>query len=183
MGHHRCVDFWLTSAPQPVEAYMDRAGRGGRRSRQGLRLPRHGVCCQGRRQPPLSIAMTKLTVNRLAGALDDLASHMDLDQFALASITEDHKEGVAAFLGAPQAAAQGSASERAAVHRPPSRHIWNSHKVYYGIFICTIRSDIYADLLANQGQLRRLSGGRPGVWPRGNPDPPKPCCRRLRTLQ
>jgi enoyl-CoA hydratase/carnithine racemase len=50
-------------------------------------------------QPPLSVAMTKLTVNRLAHALDDLASHMDADQFALASLTEDHKEGVAAFLG------------------------------------------------------------------------------------
>jgi len=42
--------------------------------------------------------MTKLTVNRLAHALDDLASHMDADQFALASLTEDHGEGVAAFL-------------------------------------------------------------------------------------
>jgi hypothetical protein len=30
-------------------------------------------------QPPLSVAMTKLTVNRLAHALDDLASHMDVD--------------------------------------------------------------------------------------------------------
>jgi enoyl-CoA hydratase len=49
-------------------------------------------------QPPLSVAMTKLTVNRLAHALDDLASHMDVDQFALASMTEDHKEGVQAFL-------------------------------------------------------------------------------------
>jgi enoyl-CoA hydratase len=49
-------------------------------------------------QPPLSVAMTKLTVNRLAHALDDLASHMDVDQFALASFSEDHKEGVSAFL-------------------------------------------------------------------------------------
>ncbi|THD63584.1 MAG: enoyl-CoA hydratase/isomerase family protein [Bradyrhizobium sp.] len=49
-------------------------------------------------QPPLSVAMTKLTVNRLTHALDDLTSHMDVDQFALASLTEDHKEGVAAFL-------------------------------------------------------------------------------------
>jgi enoyl-CoA hydratase len=49
-------------------------------------------------QPPLSVAMTKLTINRLTYALDDLASHMDVDQFALASLTEDHKEGVAAFL-------------------------------------------------------------------------------------
>src|SRR6201997_943378 len=51
------------------------------------------------RQPPMSVAMTKLTVNRLAHALDDLAAHMDIDQFALASLTEDHKEGVAAFIG------------------------------------------------------------------------------------
>ena len=50
-------------------------------------------------QPPLSVAMTKLTVNRLTHALDDLASHMDVDQFALASLSEDHKEGVEAFLG------------------------------------------------------------------------------------
>jgi enoyl-CoA hydratase/carnithine racemase len=50
-------------------------------------------------QPPLSVAMTKLTVNRLTHALDDLTSHMDVDQFALASLTEDHKEGVAAFHG------------------------------------------------------------------------------------
>jgi len=50
-------------------------------------------------QPPLSVAMTKLTVNRLTHALDDLASHMDVDQFALTSLnSEDHKEGVAAFL-------------------------------------------------------------------------------------
>src|SRR5437762_1911370 len=46
----------------------------------------------------LSVAMTKLTVNRLAHALDDLTSHMDVDQFALARLTEDHREGVAAFL-------------------------------------------------------------------------------------
>jgi enoyl-CoA hydratase len=39
-----------------------------------------------------------LTINRLAHALDDLASHMDVDQFALASLTADHREGVTAFL-------------------------------------------------------------------------------------
>lgn len=50
------------------------------------------------RQPPIAVAMTKLTVNRLAHALDDLTSHMDGDQFVLASMSEDHKEGVAAFL-------------------------------------------------------------------------------------
>jgi enoyl-CoA hydratase len=35
----------------------------------------------------------------MAHALDDLASHTDVDQFALASMSEDHEEGVAAFLG------------------------------------------------------------------------------------
>ncbi len=50
------------------------------------------------RQPPISAAMTKLTINRLTHALDDLTSHMDIDQFALATMTDDHKEGVAAFL-------------------------------------------------------------------------------------
>jgi enoyl-CoA hydratase len=50
------------------------------------------------RQPPISVAMTKLTVNRLTHVLDDLTSHMDGDQFLLAGMSEDHKEGVAAFL-------------------------------------------------------------------------------------
>ncbi|GHE49034.1 enoyl-CoA hydratase [Camelimonas fluminis] len=49
-------------------------------------------------QPPIPTAMTKQTVNRLTHALDDLASHMDVDQFALASLTDDHREGVDAFL-------------------------------------------------------------------------------------
>jgi len=49
-------------------------------------------------EPPIPVKMTKATVNRLAGALDDLASHMDLDQFVLTTTSEDHKEGVAAFL-------------------------------------------------------------------------------------
>lgn len=48
-------------------------------------------------QPAIPVAMTKQTVNRLAGALDDLASHMDLDQLALTCMTEDYREGVAAF--------------------------------------------------------------------------------------
>jgi enoyl-CoA hydratase/carnithine racemase len=48
--------------------------------------------------PPQSVTMTKTSINRLAGALDDLAAHMDTDQFALASMSEDHAEGVAAFL-------------------------------------------------------------------------------------
>lgn len=49
-------------------------------------------------QPPIPTMMTKTTVNRLSGALDDVASHMDRDQFALTNLSEDHAEGVAAFL-------------------------------------------------------------------------------------
>jgi enoyl-CoA hydratase/carnithine racemase len=48
--------------------------------------------------PPLPVAMVKTSVNRLSGALADLAAHMDGDQFLLASTSEDHAEGVAAFL-------------------------------------------------------------------------------------
>jgi enoyl-CoA hydratase/carnithine racemase len=48
--------------------------------------------------PPIPVAMTKTSINRLAGALDDLAAHMDGDQFALASLSADHAEGVAAFV-------------------------------------------------------------------------------------
>jgi enoyl-CoA hydratase len=49
-------------------------------------------------EPPLPVKMVKQTINRLSGALDDLASHMDLDQFVLTTTSEDHKEGVDAFL-------------------------------------------------------------------------------------
>lgn len=48
--------------------------------------------------PPIPVKMTKATVNRLAGAHDDLAAHMDLDQFALTTMSEDHREGVSAFF-------------------------------------------------------------------------------------
>jgi enoyl-CoA hydratase/carnithine racemase len=48
--------------------------------------------------PPLPVTMTKTSINRLVGALDDLAAHMDTDQFALASTSEDHAEGVSAFM-------------------------------------------------------------------------------------
>lgn len=49
-------------------------------------------------EPPIPVMMTKTTVDRLAGALDDLASHMDRDQYALTNMSEDFHEGVAAFL-------------------------------------------------------------------------------------
>jgi enoyl-CoA hydratase/carnithine racemase len=49
-------------------------------------------------EPPLPVKMTKATVNRLSGALDDLASHMDLDQYVLTTKSDDFIEGVSAFF-------------------------------------------------------------------------------------
>jgi enoyl-CoA hydratase/carnithine racemase len=48
-------------------------------------------------KPPVAVAMTKQTINALTTALDRLASHMDTDQFILSILSEDFKEGVAAF--------------------------------------------------------------------------------------
>ncbi len=48
-------------------------------------------------QPPVPVRMTKQSINALATALDHTASHMDLDQYALAYASEDFREGVAAF--------------------------------------------------------------------------------------
>jgi enoyl-CoA hydratase len=89
-----------------AEAHERGPGGGGGRSRQGPRRG-HGLATKVAAQLPLSVAMTKSTVNRLAHALDDLASHMDVDLFALASMTEDHKEGVAAFSSAASRSSRG----------------------------------------------------------------------------
>jgi enoyl-CoA hydratase len=48
-------------------------------------------------QPPIPVRMTKATVNHVAHALDDLASHMDSDQNVLTGLTEDYREGTSAF--------------------------------------------------------------------------------------
>jgi enoyl-CoA hydratase/carnithine racemase len=48
--------------------------------------------------PPLPVSMVKTSINRLSGALDDLAAHMDGDQYALTNTSEDFREGVAAFV-------------------------------------------------------------------------------------
>lgn len=48
--------------------------------------------------PPLPVRMTKMTINRLSGALADLGTHMDLDQFVLTTTSEDSREGITAFL-------------------------------------------------------------------------------------
>jgi len=48
-------------------------------------------------RPPAQGAMTKQTINALTTVMDHLASHMDTDQFILSIMSEDFKEGVAAF--------------------------------------------------------------------------------------
>ena len=50
------------------------------------------------RAPPIPVRMTKTTIDRISRAHDDPTVHMDLDQFVLTTRSEDHAEGVAAFL-------------------------------------------------------------------------------------
>jgi enoyl-CoA hydratase len=47
--------------------------------------------------PPLPVRMVKRSVNALSTALDDLSAHMDVDQYALTTMSEDFREGVASF--------------------------------------------------------------------------------------
>lgn len=48
--------------------------------------------------PPIPVRMAKAGINGAATALHRATSFMDLDQFALAATTEDHKEAIRAFL-------------------------------------------------------------------------------------
>ena len=50
------------------------------------------------KMPPIPVMMTKQTINALTTAFDKSVSHMDTDQFILSTMTEDFKEGLAAFL-------------------------------------------------------------------------------------
>ncbi|MBN1571834.1 MAG: enoyl-CoA hydratase/isomerase family protein [Deltaproteobacteria bacterium] len=50
------------------------------------------------KMPPVPVMMTKQTINALTTALDRTASYMDTDQYILSIMTEDFKEGVAAFM-------------------------------------------------------------------------------------
>jgi enoyl-CoA hydratase len=47
--------------------------------------------------PPLTVRITKRTINAYANALAPLAVHMDTDQVILTETTADHREAVAAF--------------------------------------------------------------------------------------
>jgi enoyl-CoA hydratase/carnithine racemase len=57
--------------------------------------------------PPIPVRMAKAGINGAATALHRATSFMDLDQFALAATTEDHKEAVLAFLEKRDAAFKG----------------------------------------------------------------------------
>lgn len=49
-------------------------------------------------KPPMPVEMTKLAVNSLFGDLEELSNHMDADQFALTTYTDEHRAGLSAFL-------------------------------------------------------------------------------------
>lgn len=48
--------------------------------------------------PPLPVRMTKQAVNAVTNALDSVGSYMDIDQFILCQMTEDHGEALSAFF-------------------------------------------------------------------------------------
>ncbi len=48
--------------------------------------------------PPVAVRMSKRTISELAALGASLASHMDLDQFALTASSQDYQEAVTAFL-------------------------------------------------------------------------------------
>lgn len=56
------------------------------------------------KKPAIPVSMTKQAVNNITGALDRTGIYMDPDQFLLTTYSEDHHEGVNAFLDkkAPQ---------------------------------------------------------------------------------
>lgn len=50
------------------------------------------------RLPPNAVRMTKASVNAAANALNHATTFMDLDQYALATTSEDYREAIKAFL-------------------------------------------------------------------------------------
>ncbi len=58
--------------------------------------------------PPLPVKMTKQSVNAIANALNHVSSYMDTDQSILCQMTQDHKEGMEAFLNRRPPSVKGS---------------------------------------------------------------------------
>lgn len=48
--------------------------------------------------PPIAVQMIKRSANAWAGALDQAVMHADADQWLLATLTDDFRQGVASFL-------------------------------------------------------------------------------------
>ena len=48
--------------------------------------------------PPLSVRMAKRAITAIATANNAAATYMDADQYALAALSDDHREAVAAFF-------------------------------------------------------------------------------------
>jgi len=49
-------------------------------------------------RPPIPVRMIKKGASMAAGALNQATSYMDIDQFTLATLSEDYAEGIQAFL-------------------------------------------------------------------------------------
>ena len=60
------------------------------------------------KQPPVAVQMIKKSVNQIVSALDQAVMHMDKDQFMLSNLSEDYKEGIAAFLQGREADFRGN---------------------------------------------------------------------------
>jgi enoyl-CoA hydratase/carnithine racemase len=58
--------------------------------------------------PPLPVKMTKQSINAIANALNHVSSYMDTDQSIVCQMTQDHKEGMEAFLKRRPPAFKGS---------------------------------------------------------------------------
>lgn len=49
-------------------------------------------------QPPIAAQMIKKSVNAISSAMDRAIMHIDTDQLLLTALTDDYREGIAAFL-------------------------------------------------------------------------------------
>ena len=71
----------------------DAVGEGGQALDLALDMARRAAA-----MPPLSVRMCKQAINAHVNALNQVASHADMDQFALAQSSDDYAEGVRSFL-------------------------------------------------------------------------------------